>query len=80
MNALLINTVSALTLSGALLAASVVQLDAHARESTATADGFKITSSTLELTVSNGAVTRLVNRLTREVHATPTTINEWMPR
>ena len=80
MNALLINTVSALTLSSALLAASVVQHDAHAREATATADGFKITSSTLELTVSNGAVTRLVNRLTREVHATPITINEWMPR
>ena len=56
--------------------------DAFAQKAVATktADGFTITSRTLELTVSQGAVTRVFNRLTNEFHTTPSGVSSWMPR
>lgn len=43
-------------------------------------DGFRLASATTEITVRNGAVTRLVNKLTGEIHANGGTDSVYMPR
>lgn len=49
-------------------------------ETRPTKDGFVISSKALELHVSLGAVTHVVNRITREVHTTASGGAPWMPR
>jgi hypothetical protein len=43
-------------------------------------DGFRLASSTTEITVRNGAVTKLVNKLTGEIHANGGSDSPYMPR
>jgi len=47
---------------------------------TKTADGFTIATRALELTISQGAVTRVYNKLTGEIHTAPSVSSSWMPR
>lgn len=47
---------------------------------TKTADGFTIATRAIELTISQGAVTRVYNKLTGEIHTAPSVSSSWMPR
>jgi hypothetical protein len=44
------------------------------------ADGFRLSSQSIDITVRNGAVTRVVNLLTGEIHASGGTDSPFMPR
>lgn len=71
-----------------LLASAVLALaaaaDLQGQQMSATADGFTASTRAIEITLSKGAVTRIVNRLTGEVHAAPPSTSiggsPWMPR
>ena len=43
-------------------------------------DGFTVTTPSIEITVSSGAVTRVLNKLTGETHTSPVARSAWMPR
>ena len=68
--------------AGSLAALACVHA-AHAQQVTVTADGFTASTKSIEITVSNGAVTRILNKLTGEYHtasAPPAASSSWMPR
>ena len=68
----------------ALVASVTASTTALAGTVRATVDGFVATSSSVEITVALGAVTRVVNKLTGEIHSTAPAANAplapWMPR
>ena len=64
--------------------ASAATYDLQGQQITATADGFTASTRAIEITLSKGAITRVVNRLTGEVHtaapSAPASSSSWMPR
>jgi Domain of unknown function (DUF6259) len=53
---------------------------ALAQRVSVTADGFTASTGSIEITVSSGAVTRVLNKLTGETHTSPVARSAWMPR
>jgi len=64
----------------ALAALALAASTAFAQRVAITADGFTASTGSIEVTVSSGAVTRVVNKLTGETHTSPVARSAWMPR
>jgi Domain of unknown function (DUF6259) len=64
----------------AAISALALAPSARGQQATATADGFVLSTKAIEIAISNGAVTRVVNKLTGEYHTTPAAQTRWMPR
>ncbi len=74
-------TVAALSIvSPALAQRAAVKNPSTTSAVTKTADGFTIATRAVELTISQGAITRIHNKLTGEIHTSPSGSSAWMPR
>lgn len=80
---LFVNRIPRIAAFAAVLATATITLiagDAQGATARATPTGFVATSKTMEITVDSGAITRVVNRITGELHTTSVTGSAWMPR
>ena len=67
-------------ITAAFAALALAASSANAQRVAVTADGFTASTNSIEITVSSGAVTRVLNKLTGETHTSPVARSPWMPR